>query len=556
MLKFSNRFRWVFCQLETLRQCLPPSVRRTLDEIPESLDETYERVLREIKRPNRDHAYRLLQCLVVAVRPLEVKELAEVLAVDFDDAEGIAKLKPNWRWEDEEQALLSSCSSLIAIVKTEYLRVVQFSHFSVKEYLTSERLATSSENVLRYHIDLEPAHTILAQACLGVLLQPDDGVEDSENVVGKSSPLAGYAAEHWVTHLQFERVASFLRKAIEYLFNPDMPYFTAWLQLYDIDTRREWPFNGHGYGESGATPLYYAALCGLEDLVQHLVAKYPQHVNTRGGKYGRPLVAALAGRHLQTARHLLHNGAHVDVRDYDECTPLNDAVLYGDFEMVQLLLDFKADVNARNTRNETPIHRLSGGSSSFNVPHSGPQMLADIARLLVEHGADLNAQNINGGTPLHAAAKGKSVEVVRVLLEHGANVGAEDKQGRTPLHQAAEYRKVEVVRVLLEHGANVGAEDKQGRTPLHQAAEFGWVEVVRVLLEHGANVGAEDKQGRTPLHQAAVYGWVEVVRVLLEHGANVGAEDKQGRTPFHLASEKGYDGIVKLLSEYGARDVL
>ena len=168
MLKFSNRFRWVFCQLETLRQCLPPSVRRTLDEIPESLDETYDRVLREIKRPNRDYAYRLLQCLVVAIRPLEVKELAEVLAVDFDDGEGIAKLKPNWRWEDEEQALLSSCSSLIVIVKTEGSRVVQFSHFSVKEYLTSERLANSNGNVSRYHIDLEPAHTILAQACLGV----------------------------------------------------------------------------------------------------------------------------------------------------------------------------------------------------------------------------------------------------------------------------------------------------------------------------------------------------------------------------------------------------
>ena len=101
----------MFCQLEALRHCLPPSVRRTLDELPESLDETYERVLKEIKKPNRDHARRLLLCLVAAIRPLDVKELAEVLAVDFDDAEGIPKLKPNWRWEDEEQALLSSCST-------------------------------------------------------------------------------------------------------------------------------------------------------------------------------------------------------------------------------------------------------------------------------------------------------------------------------------------------------------------------------------------------------------------------------------------------------------
>src|ERR1019366_4192738 len=124
LLKISNRFRWAFCQLEILRHCLPPSVRRILNELPESLDETYERVLREIKKPNRDHALRLLQCLVVAVRPLDVEELAEVLVVDFDDEEGIPKLKPNWRWEDQEQALLTSCSSLITIVKTYYSRVV------------------------------------------------------------------------------------------------------------------------------------------------------------------------------------------------------------------------------------------------------------------------------------------------------------------------------------------------------------------------------------------------------------------------------------------------
>ena len=139
----------MFCQLETLRRCLPPSVQRTLDELPESLDMTYERVLKEIQKPNGDLSRRLLQCLVVAVRPLGVKELAEVLAVDFDDAEGIPKLKPNWRWDDQEKALLTSCSSLITIVETGDSRVVQFSHFSVKEVLTSDRLATSSGDVSR-----------------------------------------------------------------------------------------------------------------------------------------------------------------------------------------------------------------------------------------------------------------------------------------------------------------------------------------------------------------------------------------------------------------------
>jgi hypothetical protein len=72
-------------------------VRRTLDELPESLDETYERILKEIKKPNRDHARRLLSCLVVAVRPLLVEELADILAVDFA-AEEIPTLNPIGGW--------------------------------------------------------------------------------------------------------------------------------------------------------------------------------------------------------------------------------------------------------------------------------------------------------------------------------------------------------------------------------------------------------------------------------------------------------------------------
>ena len=95
-------------------------------ELPESLDETYERILKEVKKPNRAHARRVLQCLIVAIWPLRVAELAEVLAVDFEDAEGIPRWKPDWRWEEQELALLSACSSLISIVQAGRSRVVAF----------------------------------------------------------------------------------------------------------------------------------------------------------------------------------------------------------------------------------------------------------------------------------------------------------------------------------------------------------------------------------------------------------------------------------------------
>ena len=485
----------------------------------------------------------------MAIRPLSVKELAEVLAVDFDDADGIPKLKTNWRWEDEEQALLSSCSSLITIVEADDYRVVQFSHFSVKEYLTSARLATSSLDVSRFHIDLEPAHTILAQACMSVLLRPENAVEES-SAIEKKSPMAGYATRHWVTHAQFKRVSSFLRKAMEYLFDLDMPYFAAWVHLYDIDTHPSWESSSlHWFAaspKSDATPLYLAALSGFQGLVEHLVVKYPQTVNAIGGHYVTPLVAALAGRHFQTAKLLHKNGAHVDIHGYSGDTTLCSAASYGDLEMVQVLLDLKVDVNDRGIFNWTAIHNASQGPNPrlSHTSYNNPQLLPDVARLLLEHGADVNAR-----------------------IEHGASTGYDDK-GKTPLHLAvADRGRVEVVRVLLGHGANVGAEDDKGRTPLHDAADYrrldvndrreedyvsGKVEVVRVLLEHGANVGAEDNEGRTPLHVAAKYGKVEVVRLLLEHGASVGVEDKKCRTPFRMASVAREDETMKLLLEYGA----
>ncbi|KAH9013803.1 hypothetical protein EDB83DRAFT_2184415, partial [Lactarius deliciosus] len=166
--KADGMFRWVFCQLEVLRHCFPTNLRQILDELPKSLDETYKRILKEINNANREHAYRLLQCLAVACRPLRVEELAEVLAFDLNTG-GIPKLIADWRWEDQEEAVLSACSSLVSVVVDNGSRVVQFSHLSVKEFLISDRLASCMEEVSRFYIPIEPCHVILAQGCLGVL---------------------------------------------------------------------------------------------------------------------------------------------------------------------------------------------------------------------------------------------------------------------------------------------------------------------------------------------------------------------------------------------------
>jgi hypothetical protein len=168
--------------------------------------------------------------LVVAIRPLRVEELAELFAIEFDQDAG-PSLKEGWRPESPEDAVLSACSTLIAVIENEGSKIVQFSHFSVKEYLTSDRLRISEMD--HYHIPLDAAHTILARACLTVLLQLDETVDKKRL---KTFPLALYAAQHWVDHAKYENVASRLQDAMEELFDPSKPYLAAWTWIHDVDS--------------------------------------------------------------------------------------------------------------------------------------------------------------------------------------------------------------------------------------------------------------------------------------------------------------------------------
>ena len=172
--------------------------------MPKTLDETYKHALLAIDEETRQYAQRLFQCLVVSRRPLRIEELAEILAVRFDVG-ALPKFNPDWRLGDAEQAVLSVCSNLVSVVDVDGCQIVQFSHFSVKEFLTSDRLATASEDLAGYHIVPHSAHAILAQASLSVLLQLDDHINKASI---KNFPFSGYAAQHWVDHARFENVSS------------------------------------------------------------------------------------------------------------------------------------------------------------------------------------------------------------------------------------------------------------------------------------------------------------------------------------------------------------
>jgi ankyrin repeat protein len=462
--------------------------------LPETLDGTYEQSLRRIDKQKRDFACRLFQCLVVSKRPLLVEELGELFAIQ-PDVGTIPTFDARCRPENPEEFVLSACSTLVAIVNNGDQKIVQFSHFSVREYLTSDRIAIS-EHVSRFQVLPRPSHALLARACLSVLLHLDDGIVRDEI---QDCPLASYAAQYWVDHAQFEDVASEIQHIMECLFDKDKPYFAVWRRVYDIDNSYRFPVI------SQPVPLYYAALCGFRHLAEHLVDAHPQDVNARGGRHVTPLHAALEEGHSGLAMLLLDRAADIESRGSRSWTPLHIASYRGYADVVSSLIDRGADPNTEAYNLETPLYLASEYGRR------------DAAKLLLKHGADANHQNAYGSTPLRVAWQGGHVYNVRLLLDYGADAKSPNNRGNSLLHVVLQdntygitppvfslptflEHRLDVVTLLLEHGADANYPDNNGETPLHIVLRRGLIDIVRLFLHHGADANIPDKRGASPLH--------------------------------------------------------
>jgi ankyrin repeat protein len=465
-----------------------------------------------------------------------VRELADILAIEFKAGE-FPRYHMNWRPDNPEEEVLSICSSLISIVDIDGSRVVQFSHFSVKEYLTSERLANSEKDLSRYHILHHSAHAILAKASLSVLLALDDQA-DKDSM--KNFPLAMYAARYWVDHAQLLSVSSIIEDGLERLFDPEKPYFATWVWIHDIDYPfRETMIAPRPLPPEG-TPLYYATLCGFRDLVEHLIVSHPWDINTRGGYHFTPLHAAVVKGDVEIVALLLEHGAAVAALNKDQFDPLYEASRRGCVDVVELLLDHHADVDSRTAFGRTSLSRASLHGE------------LEIARVLLWHGAAVDSCDKYGWTPLMLAPRHGHADVVRFLLQNGAISETCDNGGWTPLMVASYHGQLDVIHLLLESGVTVDSRDNNGWTSLVLASKNGHVDVVSLLLEHGATVDSRGDNGWISLMIASRDGRLDVVRLLLENGATVDSRENNGQTSLVIASQNGHLDVVRLLLENGA----
>ena len=234
------------------------------------------------------------------------------------------------------------------------------------------------------------------------------------------------------------------------------------------------------------TKVYQAARDGSSDLEDLLIQlktteqrKTALETKTKDGShFVTPLIIAAHNGHLNSVKILLGYGADIEdrgtIKKDDEviegCTPLWVAAAADDLDVVKLLIQQNAEIDARTSTGSTPLRVAA---------HDGH---LDIVRCLVESGADVNARNDYESTPLMAACYYGHVSVVTYLIDKGAFMDLQYKDaGNTALHDAVKRGYLEMVSQLLALGASQ-LPNNQGLTPLLHACDLRSIEMVEYLI--------------------------------------------------------------------------
>jgi ankyrin repeat protein len=294
--------------------------------------------------------------------------------------------------------------------------------------------------------------------------------------------------------------------------------------------------------------LQHVAARGNLSLARYLIESGAD-INPEGAEVGALIKAAATGK-APLLKLMLEAPAQrviIDTRDKAGRTALYAAAWAGNVEAAKLLLERKANVDARDREGRTPLIHLAADKPGKWKP--------DMIKLLLASGADIEALDNTRRTALLWAASTGKTEMCHVLLSGTsgkiADVKATNNRGKTPLQLAAESNHELIVAMLLAAGADPQATSDGGWTALHNAAEKGHTAIVRLLLNTNADVNAETSSGMTALHWAAQNGHEEVVSlIILKPEVMLSNKDTFNSTPLLRAAERGHMEIVQMLSPY------
>lgn len=267
------------------------------------------------------------------------------------------------------------------------------------------------------------------------------------------------------------------------------------------------------FDANGWTPLHIATTQQNCDILRHLLCRFPKNIEVPG-------------------------------KQMNKDTPLSYAALYGQADAIEILLEFGANVDARN----------SCGYTSIMV--AAYERHAEAVSKLLRGGANPNDEaGFSGSALLLASGVGeRSVPTLRALIEGGANIKPKHPNGFTPIHNIAEFGSGDEMSYLIEQGCEADSPQWNGLTPLVIAIHKSNRECVRLLLDAGADRNRMITEGFRPVHFAAKCPNWQIMQMLLEKDdVDVNAQtDGTRKTALHLAYEAKNTTVVKILRKAGA----
>jgi ankyrin repeat protein len=558
-------------------------------EMPSGISEAYTREVEKITilpPRHKDKALTILRWVLFAVRPLQVKELAEALIVsDEDELEGYPQddLPDTWAesFVDEDyvnEMILGRCGSLLQLRSPtrEPLanHTVHFVHFSVQEYLSRLPLTNPLAEGLGL-ADSGAEEIRLSKICLRYLaLDVFEEIPPSTDVY----PFLSYAAWAWYFHAFHDKPtpSQDIMHRTQKVFDPSNSSWRVWSPVLeaelhdsedegwdDFETASDSSSNSGIEGSddeqlaeslvpglelsrpqetvllpsSVPNPMYYASLLGLKDVISWL-EEQGLDCNCVGGRFGFPLQAAVARSHEEVVTHLLNRHVNISQNGGQYNAAIIAAAALSTPEILQILMNAGADLTAMDERRWTALH------------HASKRGAAKIVEQLIDGGANINAVTDSGSTATSLACENGSKDVLSLLIAKDARLDLENKAGDTPLHVAIKTGHEDMACKLLDAGASVDVQQLKGIAPLLLAVANDCLAVVKKLLDKNTKV--ESSEGRTLLHQAAASAGPKIVEELLRAGADVAWSDNHGATPLHVASVMNRPEIIKLLLDHGA----
>ncbi|KAI1109430.1 ankyrin repeat-containing domain protein [Nemania sp. NC0429] len=597
-------FRWAALQLQSIRSLKiprPSYISAALHTMPRSLDETYERILAAIDELYYDEVRVALQWLTFSEAPLSVVELVEACSIGLDNVNHEGSLDECN--EETIAGLLSVISPLvlvedgIPITRNNRLpkkfsdarraQHIRLAHFTVKEYLLSNRLQTS--RISRFSLNTDSYYD-LARTCCAYLINFTDRSETQKWI--EERPLAFQQAGKWSSIVNFTPSYPLLPHAARLWSRYQalaesqlaIPQSDAGLHLEVIQNERvrvSWLCLGGcdrtddtncrcaydpKFWRDGTTALYWAALLRFDRTISIL---YEQDccsdINRIGGVHGTAIQAAAYSGAESIVRFLLDRGADVNLRAGKYGTALQAAAHEGYEKIVEILIHAGADgtdghaLEAASTQGHEKIVRLLVDNGAYadlrlglcdngleTACSSGYEKIVQIL-LTVKH-VDVS---LSYGHALQAASSTGEEEIVKILLSNNADPNVQGGLFGTALMAASCEGYEKIAAMLLLAGADPNVQVDNHGSALKAAFLPGHENFVQIVLTHRARGIAQGPFGNA-LCAASYWGHDKTVQLLLENNADVDARGGRFDTALMAASSVGHEKVVQMLLAKGA----